>query len=232
MYKDISIYYEYIFPVKPLKIDFISDISKDKKNVLDIGCSTGELLIKLKEKYPEKEFHGLDLNQNMIEIAKRKTTNIDFKTGDMMEIETIYSKNFDLIISLGNTLVHIKNKHKKIFLEKVYNKLQNNGELVIQILNYDYVYQNKIDELPLIENDKIKFERYYEFENDAIIFKTKLYVKDENKKIENGITLYPIKKNKLEKYLKEVGFKNINFYGNYKKENYSNSLPLILHCKK
>jgi ubiquinone/menaquinone biosynthesis C-methylase UbiE len=232
MYKDISKYYEYIFPVKSTKIDFISEIVKNKRNILDIGCSTGELLIKLKEKYPEKEFHGLDLNQNMIKIAKRKTNEIDFIAGDMLEIESIYNEKFDLIISLGNTLVHIDDNSKKVLLSKIYKKLENNGEMILQILNYDYVYQNDVDQLPLIDNAKIRFERYYEFEGDVVNFKTKLYVKDENEKIENEIILFPVKKGKLEEYLKEAGFKDIKFYGNYMKDNYGNSLPLIIQCKK
>ena len=53
------------------------------ESVLDAGCGTGAVIYMLHEKYPDKNYTGIDLSEKMIEVAKRK--NIDgasFVQGD------------------------------------------------------------------------------------------------------------------------------------------------------
>ena len=84
-----------------------------------------------------------------------------------------------------------------------------------------------------IDNENIKFERNYKFNNETklIEFNTILTIKEENKIIENTIELLPIRKSDIEFLLQEAGFININFYGNFKKSTFKlNDIPLIVEA--
>ncbi|MBU3913607.1 MAG: methyltransferase domain-containing protein [Nanoarchaeota archaeon] len=46
------------------------------RRVLDVGCGTGNLLVKIHEENPSCALAGLDVSENMIEIAKRKLARV------------------------------------------------------------------------------------------------------------------------------------------------------------
>jgi ubiquinone/menaquinone biosynthesis C-methylase UbiE len=53
--------------------ELLSVIENEKpKHILDVGCGTGELLVKLSAQWPKAKLHGLDLSQQMIERAQQK----------------------------------------------------------------------------------------------------------------------------------------------------------------
>jgi hypothetical protein len=117
------------------------------------------------------------------------------------------------------------------------NKLLNdNGKFFLQIINYDRIIDNKINFLPLIENNNIRFERYYTYlkTEKLITFSTKLFLKTQkNKLIQNSISLIPLRKNILSNLLKNTGFTISNYFSNFKKTSFqNNSIPLILTATK
>ena len=81
-------------------IDIISNLSKldDNPSILDIGCSTGNLLYHIQKEFPNATLFGGDLSQTSIEICKRdeELKKISFSTKDMLNINE-YDK-YDLII--------------------------------------------------------------------------------------------------------------------------------------
>tara|TARA_Y100000389_G_scaffold191309_1_gene217250 strand:+ start:555 stop:1304 length:750 start_codon:yes stop_codon:yes gene_type:complete len=78
---------------------FLSSI-KNKKSVLDIGCGDGELLRNLKKKN-ECNCYGIDFSSNLINVAKKKSKNINYFCLDMNKIKYEFKKNikFDYIIT-------------------------------------------------------------------------------------------------------------------------------------
>lgn len=82
------------------------------KKLLDVGCGSG-IHIKKYEKKGAKCF-GVDISQTMIDIAKEKNPNIEFKVGTMIDLP--YKNNsFDVVtMSLA---VHYINDWTKIFKE-------------------------------------------------------------------------------------------------------------------
>jgi len=58
-----------------LKLIKESGISFTNKNVLDIGCGTGNISNKLIEKFGTQHVHGFDASKNMIEYAQKTYTN-------------------------------------------------------------------------------------------------------------------------------------------------------------
>ena len=78
---------------------FLSVIGKRKK-VLDIGCGDGELLRNLHYKN-NCRCYGIDFSENLINIAKKKSKNINYYCLDMSQLKDKFKKNikFDYIIT-------------------------------------------------------------------------------------------------------------------------------------
>lgn len=101
---------------------------------------------------------AIDFDTQMINYALKKHSNVQFKVMDMKNIERYH----DGIYCIGNTLVHLDDETEiKNMVEKFYHCLNENGTLVIQIVNYDRILKNHIETLPLIKNDKVEFIRHY-----------------------------------------------------------------------
>ncbi len=69
------------------------------RNILDIGCGTGNYTRLLRNKFPHAQIKALDISQNMVEIAKAKFDyeKIEFIVADAEKAEN--SGRFDLISS-------------------------------------------------------------------------------------------------------------------------------------
>ncbi|HCY43357.1 MAG TPA: hypothetical protein DHV48_18810 [Prolixibacteraceae bacterium] len=239
-YTSIAKYYQHIFPANPEQVNFLSTVLPyNGAKVLDVGCAIGDLSFALSRfGFPIWAF---DFDAEMIQIAQNaKSEETMFPVFEMLDMRLIgdhYPEAFfDTAICFGNTLVHLLNDDDILkFIQAAYKVLSPEGKLTIQIMNYQYIIDNQIKSLPLIDNEHIVFERKYEYENDSdlIDFNTKLTIKSTGQEIANSVKLYAIRQNKLQELLKKAGFGSFEFYGNFKSEPLTNnSLPLILTCQK
>ena len=237
-YTSISKYYTEIFPFKPAQLRFVKDNIGELrgKHILDIGCATGELAFQLS--MSGASVVGIDLNKDLLEQANQqlKHSGLTFKSGNMLELKSDFKpKEFEAVLCFGNTLVHLESlKQIKKMLEGTKYILKPGGNLSIQILNYDYILDNLVTELPVIETDKIKFIRKYIFqENSSVIrFETHLHVKHENKTVSNRTSLLALRSEKLRQLLREAGFEKIYFYASFNQEAFGGKhLPLVLKCQ-
>jgi len=243
-YQSIAKYYDHIFPGNPMQVEFVASGMENPEKckeleILDIGCGTGNLSFGLAERFGEVT--GIDLDSEMLEMARDKAVelgkDISFINLNMLELNERFGPDyFDCIASFGNTMVHLDTlKDVEEFLKGAKDILKAGGKLFIQIINYDRILDRKIEGLPTIENEHIKFERFYRYdeENHKVAFRTLLTVKEENLQIENEINLMPIRKNELEHILEKCGFEDIKFFGGFTgAELTMESIPLIVECRK
>ena len=228
-YDEICNKYDYIFPLNEIQKKFMDNEIKGNR-ILDVGSSTGNL-----SKYligNGINVTSIDINEKLIFKAAQK--GVEVKKLNMLEIDTL--NKFDTIINIGNTLPHLNNK-KEIytFLEKAYDRLEENGKLIIQIINFNKFIINRdknnyLGSLPLIENENVKFERnYYLDKNNNIIFKTIL-----DDKIKNEEILLNINFEDLKNYLEKIGIKRLKYYGGFDKSffDFENSVYLIITGEK
>lgn len=239
-YTSISKYYQQIFPFNPAQISFLKQVLPyNGAKVLDVGCATGELSFALTRfGFPIWAF---DFDAEMIEIAqntKEEDTMFPvFEQLDMRLIGEHYPELFfNTIICFGNTLVHLLNDEDiRQFIQGAYKLIAPEGKLTIQILNYQYILDDQIKSLPLIDNEHISFERNYAYDegSDLIDFNTRLTVKSTGQEITNLVKLYAIRQNKLQELLEEAGFGSFEYFGSFKAEPLNKtSLPLIVTCQK
>jgi glycine/sarcosine N-methyltransferase len=239
-YSSIALYYDDIFPYNPVQKDFITSSIKPPcrgKTLLDIGCGTGNLSLELSKDF--KSVMGIDLDRSMIGMAKSKLkghgNNIEFMNLNMLTIGKYFPTSaFYVIICFGNTLVHLASKKEiEFFLGQARSLLKPGGKLMLQIVHYDRILKQHIRTLPLIENGRVRFERYYRHDSQSgkIIFNTILTVKKNMRLIKNSTELYPIVKNEVRIILQNAGFREILFYGGFNREVLTeDSIPLVIEA--
>ncbi len=221
-YNQIAEKYDFIFPLSPAhKTFFASELHG--KTILDVGAATGNLTAYLSSQ--GYEVTAIDLSERL--IAKAAEKGVTVQQLNMLTIDEL--PTFDNIVCIGNTLSHLDSKTSvQLFLQKAYRQLTQGGKLVLQLVNFQkYFAQQQGDylgNLPLIENDKVKFERYYYLnEEGKIIFKTIL-----DDTIKNEELLQPIFADQLTEWLTQIGFQAINLYGNFKKDPFDKEKSMAL----
>jgi SAM-dependent methyltransferase len=143
---------------------------------------------------------------------------------------------FDAVLCFGNTLVHLHTLDlMQQMLNGVYSVLKPGGQFLMQILNYDYILNENVTELPLIDTENIRFIRNYGLaENNPLIrFQTQLEIKKEDRIVSNETLLFALKSGELVSLLKTSGFKNIELFSNFKQETFGGKhIPLVVRCFK
>ena len=224
------------FPLLLNRQSFIRELTRENppENLLDIGCASGAFAFRMAAEL--KQVEAFDLDEQMVRYAQKNypAHNLHFRCANMLDIKRIYGQQkFDVITCFGNTLVHLRQTEAAGVLRQVKDRLKAGGLFVLQILNYDYIFAKKINNLPRIENEVLSFERAYDLvSSDEIIFKTHLFIKNGQMSIESSIPLYPLGKTALAGYLAQAGFSEICFYKNYQGEAFDGEhISLILTAR-
>ncbi|MBP8792525.1 MAG: class I SAM-dependent methyltransferase [Lutibacter sp.] len=232
-YQQIAPYYHHIFKINVLQIDFIkSKIPEKEAKLLDVGCGIGTLSFELINYY--SNILGIDMDAEMINAAlnKNKSKSVQFQQLSMLDLKGFIDKNsLDGIICFGNTVVHLNSLNEIAdFLQQAKTALKVGGKLLLQIVNYDKIIAKNIQQLPLIDNDEIIFERTYNYKasENKIDFNTRLKVKSTQQIIENSIKLLPLLKKDLANLVHDAGFNHFNFYGNFNQEPHSLESPALI----
>ena len=235
-YEEISKYYDNIFPIGNEQIAIIMETAgKPPKAILDVACGTGGYSLELaKQGYLVT---AVDIDAKMVEAArdKAKINNVEFNAiqANMLTLTVDLAEKYDLIFCIGNSIVHLGGLNEiEKFLSDVKSLLKVGGSAIFQIINYDRVMKKGITSLPTITDETIGlcFERMYELDRVSgnVLFNTILKVN--NEKIENSIPLYPLLSNDFLNLIKQVGFINIELFGDFKGSKYDteNSYMTVL----
>ncbi len=200
---------------------------------------------------PAIEVDAIDLNSAMIQRAAARhsepvqTGRLRFHTMDMLKIAQEFEpESFDAVACLGNTLVHQPGPLEiEQFLNASARLLRRGppgsrapgqpngpagsptlrGSLILQLLNYDYLLQERPKQLPLVETEHVRFEREYSYTTGAktgskdirVVFATRLQIKSTGEVYEDSLELYPLRRSELETLLESAGFGRVKFYGGF-----------------
>jgi ubiquinone/menaquinone biosynthesis C-methylase UbiE len=98
-------------------------------SILDIGCGTGNVLLRLSEKRPAL-LAGIDISPGMVAVAKKKLTALptDLRNGDA-ESGLPWSNGFFDVVVMTATFHHFPNPDK--VLSHVFRVLRSNGMLIV-----------------------------------------------------------------------------------------------------
>ena len=116
--------------LRKIEINSVNQIinSYNVKNILDFGCANGYSTIRLSKANPHCTFLGLDLNHDMIEVAKegaKGVANLTFLQMDI--IGDKINKSFDFIYAIRVFQnMETESIQKEIF-DRIYELLEPNG---------------------------------------------------------------------------------------------------------
>ncbi|MFP4442959.1 MAG: class I SAM-dependent methyltransferase, partial [Spirochaetia bacterium] len=202
-------------------------------NHLDIGCATGELLLKTRQQFQKS--YGIDSEEKMIELADAKSDKfpgVTFQTMNMLHIGEHFPPNFFNVIScMGNTLVHLPGpKEVGRFITESRKLLSGGGRLIIQILNYQRVIEQNVTSLKDLTAGRYVFKRSYSIlkDHDKVVFHGILVNRKTGKTMRSETSLYTLTKDVLHALLEQNGFTGIEHFGSLKKEPYSSESPLLI----
>ena len=128
--------YEFTYPKFVIEDEIITLASiEDGQSILDVGCGTGKLLLKVAQYYPRSQCIGLDISEGMFaraqkQVAQHKLSNIDFQKGDVQAIE-FPDASFDRVVAM-HMLYHASDIEKALF--EIFRVVKQNG-LVIATAN-------------------------------------------------------------------------------------------------
>jgi 2-polyprenyl-3-methyl-5-hydroxy-6-metoxy-1,4-benzoquinol methylase len=101
------------------------------KNLLDVGCGDGKYLYEISKKYSSKSLVGIDSSEQAILFAIAMSPKIKFICGDITKNKSTLGK-FDLI-TLIETLEHIKPELIPIFIKEIHNHIEPSGKLIVTV---------------------------------------------------------------------------------------------------
>ncbi|MGI6113812.1 MAG: class I SAM-dependent methyltransferase [Mahellales bacterium] len=221
-YSKLSQYYDYIFPAAHTTLDFLRDVFRKHatSSVLDLGCGSGNYSVEFARW--GLSVTAVDLDSEMVAKAQAKAKDEDLPIevikGNMLNISDIIKENFDGIVCIGNSLVHLSHRHQiSKALKEMNTLLKPGGVLILQIVNYDRVLKFDVRHLPVIRNDEmdLTFIREYSIDAETSLINFITTLKVGKNEYRNIIKLLPLKREELDRLLKESGFNNNTFYGSF-----------------
>lgn len=104
---------------------------KDNEKILDFGCGTGTLMIMIKKISPGSIVHGIDIDSEVLEVAKKKALREGVEvhlTGYDGFTLPFADETFDKLVT-SLVLHHLSTEEKFRIFREMYRVLKKNGEL-------------------------------------------------------------------------------------------------------
>lgn len=126
-YADQCFYELYDKPLDKKLYDLFFERVVNKGMALEIGCGPGEIANYLKMK--GLDIIGLDISEKMIEVAKKLNPFINFRLGDVFDLE--FENNSIAGIVAPYLIVNFKLEDVPKALSEMYRVLMNTGQILI-----------------------------------------------------------------------------------------------------
>lgn len=206
-YKEFAKYYDKFYQNKNYKkeTEFLKNFINANDKILDVGCGTGIHAVLLTDNGFEVD--GLDLNKEMLEIAKtRLKTNLYWQ--NILEIDI--SKKYNMIISMFAVFNHLKDTDELMRgLMNLKQLLHDGGKIIIDLHN-PQSSGSKIDTYDnMTRVMKWNYDRSLKIEKSDIIFEI------DGIKYTDTHTFRIFTIDEMKECCERVGLKVVNVYENY-----------------
>jgi len=215
------------YEVKTLK----KIINENKKNqhfdnydnsLLDLGSGTGNHVFGFNKVGYNAQ--GIDISNDMIEVAKKKYPDEKFQQGNFMDTMLVQPNSFSMITCLYFTIYYIKNKAK--FFENCYIWLKPGGYLVIHLVNKKKFnpivnggdplliisaqnYSNERIKESVVDFNNFKYKGTFDLQGNDGIFNESFKFKNDNHTRQNEHHFYMENQTAILKKAENLGFKFI-----------------------
>lgn len=218
-YTMLSRWYDVLFPGNAAAVGFLTGGLDDGAHVLDLACGTGTYALALAGRGFQVE--GVDFDASMIDLAKEKAAHaeVSFAAADMLDIGSLFrDRRFDLIYSVGNSIVHLPDRAAVASLiRKCRELLAADGSLVFQIVNFDRVLDYGVTTLPPLNRSEhgVSLTRTYEISKDgsSVDFVTALSV--DGAVFDNRVRLLALRQSEIAEMFADAGFARTEWFGGF-----------------
>ncbi len=204
---------------------------------LDAGAGTGFYSLLMAQS--GVQVSALDVSSEMIRHlkanAKKKKLSLNARVGRFSDIRKIFTRKYDAVFCLGNSLPHLRTKRELYrSIKNFIHVLKPGGVLILQLLNYDHILKNRERILSVKENDKQIVVRFYDYGKTNILFNVLSLERKGTVWLPalQSIWLHPWRLAELKKLLTETGCCKIQVYNSLLLDRFQPSLlkDLILIC--
>lgn len=227
MYVNFALLYDDLMANAPYDkwIEFTQHFIKDKhvKQIVDLGCGTGEITVRLAKDY--NSIYGVDLSTTMLSIAQQKafennTPHVKWIEQDIRQLSGF--SNVDVFISYCDVLNYIVdlNDIERVF-NHVYDSLAEGGLFIFDVHSLEHVKQNLIEHTFTYKDDELAYiwhcssgEHEGEMHHDMTFF----YRNEHNSLYERFDEVHHQRTYSVETYenlLRRANFQKINFYNDF-----------------
>ena len=175
----------------------------DNSTIVDLGCSTATLLIKLQKKTKKRNLTliGFDNSQAMLDAAKKKLKKKTYKDKfefKLVNLEDELDFNNSSVVFMNYTLQFIRPLYRENLLKNIFKKIKKNGCLILmeKVLENNSMF------------NRMYIDLYYEYKNTRGYSKGEISRKREA--LEN--VLIPYRTDENMKLLKDSGFKSVDTF--------------------
>lgn len=204
--------YQHVFDYD-IEFSFYDSILKKNNcnKILEVGCGSGMLARRfLKNGY---DYLGLDLSDEMLEIARAEVNTDSFVQCDMRNLA--YYQQFDCVLITGRSIAYLtENQDIIITLAGIHNSLKDNGLLVFDLFEANGIFDNFDDFEQNIEHNDKKIRRISRLKKNLKTgwtydwYAKYIIEKDGNiDEIDDRTTLRAFTKDEILLFLKLTGFK-------------------------
>lgn len=101
-------------------------MSYGPRSVLDAGCGTGRVAIELARR--GVDVTGVDVDPDMLDTARAKAPQLDWKLADLAELEL--ARSFDVAVAAGNVMIFVAEQSRAGALAAIARHLAPGGLLI------------------------------------------------------------------------------------------------------
>ncbi len=223
LYKNLTKYYDKIYSKKDYRREckFIEGVIQQHQisgNVLlDVACGTGGHVQLLKNKF---KVMGVDINKEMIDIARNKVPDVKFIEGDMKNLNI--NKRFDVITCLFSAMSYnLSLSEFKTTLQNFYSHLKEGGVVIFDLgINKNNWVEGMISVDTIVEKN-LKLARICQSHLEDNIFQANfVFLIKEKGKVDFDIDCHDIgvfEVEQISEIMKNAGF-SVSIYGEFSKD--------------
>jgi len=216
MYKKLAKYYDLIYHWKEYEkeANSIKDlIKKYRKSVgnllLDVGCGTGKHLEQFKDDF---SCTGIDINNEMVEVAKENVKDVIFKQRNMIDFNL--KTEFDVILCLFSSIGYVKTYGN---LEKTFNNFANHlkkgGVLIVESWFTKSAFWVGVPGMSTYDGDDVKIARLNttKVEGGLSIMEMHYLIAEKNEDIKYFVDIHELglfEHDKTLEFMKKANFKS------------------------
>jgi len=220
-YSEFAEYYEAVFPYREEVCSFLKSYIPDgTRRILDAGCGTGHYCGRLAEE--GYEVVGIDLDPQMIEVARKNYPKPTFHCMNMLEVGSL-SPPFDLTCCIGNVAPHLTQDEFGRFAGEVARILRPGGVWIFQVVNWDYILTRdsySFRTRKLGAGDVIFLREYQDISASRVHFLTRLASEDRTI-FEGDVWLYPIRTDDFLRVHRDHGLELVGHFADFQRAPFS-----------